>query len=87
MKKKVIQGSINFVDLQTRLTRKGDLTDSLPGIFQAKKAVKSERRSPGIFMSQMIEMHSADHCVVVAELATSLKDVKFSKQRPDGSLA
>ena len=34
-------------------------------------------------MSQMIEMHSADHCVVVAELATSLKDVKFSKQRPD----
>ena len=31
-------------------------------------------------MSQMIEMHSADHCVVVAELATSLKDVKFSKQ-------
>jgi hypothetical protein len=37
-------------------------------------------------MSQMIEMHSADHCVVVAELATSLKDVKFSKQRPDGNL-
>ena len=37
-------------------------------------------------MSQMIEMHSADHCVVVAELATSLKDVKFSKQRPDRSL-
>ena len=34
-------------------------------------------------MSQMIEMHSADHCVVVAELATSLKGVKFSKQRPD----
>ena len=31
-------------------------------------------------MSQMIEMHSADHCVVVAELATSLKDLKFSKQ-------
>ena len=34
-------------------------------------------------MSQMIEMHSADHCVVVAELATSLKGLKFSKQRPD----
>ena len=37
-------------------------------------------------MSQMIEMHSADHCVVVAELATSLKDIKFSKQRHDGNL-
>ena len=34
-------------------------------------------------MSQMIEMHSADHCVVVAELATSFKGLKFSKQRPD----
>ena len=34
-------------------------------------------------MSQMIEMHSADHCVVVAELATSVKDMKLSIQGPE----